>query len=389
MSAFSMVKRLPCLIAVTSAAAVLSHVPGGSGVAADAGSRTGTSIVVAGQGFEVGRPVVLWRDPQGFDGYQERCIDQRGGCCDGDSRRYGDAQGGRAAIAGPDAAGGLAAGAALRRLRQLALLLQVDAQPPATERRRLRPVGALHDRRRRHHLPDPRSGGARLPRRGGQLRSRSGSRSATAAASTATSGRSCRSSTARGRSGRWSSTAASHEAYDFRPEQYDSIVALTRTLLRMFPRIKPIIPERDGQPLLETLADPLAFEGILGHLHVDLQQPEVGSGRARLGPDPARAERLRVPVQIRSFTELPRTQRELLGARRAAFFNAEERASGFFPITAGRFWHSGVHLRGDRRRAGPRAHARANHRGPARGDGVRRRRRSCSSATSWTSTAPR
>ena len=29
--------------------------------------RQGTSIVAAGQAFAVGRPVVLWRDPPGFD----------------------------------------------------------------------------------------------------------------------------------------------------------------------------------------------------------------------------------------------------------------------------------------------------------------------------------
>ena len=73
-----------------------------------------------------------------------------------------------------------------------------------------------------------------------------------------------------------------HEAYDFRPEQYDSIVALTRTLLRVFPRIKPVIPEKDGQPIMDTLADPLAFAGILGHLHVDQRTAEMGSRRARL-----------------------------------------------------------------------------------------------------------
>ena len=52
-----------------------------------------------------------------------------------------------------------------------------------------------------------------------------------------------------------------------------------------------------------------------------------------------------LPVQIRGFTELPRVQPQLLAARRAAFFNAEERATGFFPIGAARLWHSGVHLR--------------------------------------------
>ncbi len=52
-------------------------------------SALSTAIVVAGQPFDVGRPVVLWKDPQGFDAYQVRCIDQRGGCCDSDSKRYG------------------------------------------------------------------------------------------------------------------------------------------------------------------------------------------------------------------------------------------------------------------------------------------------------------
>src|SRR6185295_19241020 len=56
---------------------------------ADANASPGSSIMVAGQPFEVGRPVVLWSDPQGFDGYQTRCIDQTGGCCDGEAKRYG------------------------------------------------------------------------------------------------------------------------------------------------------------------------------------------------------------------------------------------------------------------------------------------------------------
>src|SRR5215203_7510107 len=57
--------------------------------AADSNASPGSSIIVAGQPFDVGRPVVLWSDPQGFDAYQTRCIDQSGGCCDGQSRRYG------------------------------------------------------------------------------------------------------------------------------------------------------------------------------------------------------------------------------------------------------------------------------------------------------------
>src|SRR5580692_12674137 len=62
-------------------------------VAQESLSTPGTSIVVAGQAFDVGRPVVLWSDPQGFDAYQTRCIDQTGGCCDGSSPRYGARKG--------------------------------------------------------------------------------------------------------------------------------------------------------------------------------------------------------------------------------------------------------------------------------------------------------
>src|SRR4051812_15286011 len=66
---------------------------GGIAAAAEPASSPGSSIIVAGQAFEVGRPVVLWRDPQGFDAYQARCIDQSGGCCDAESKRYGARKG--------------------------------------------------------------------------------------------------------------------------------------------------------------------------------------------------------------------------------------------------------------------------------------------------------
>src|SRR4051812_9691557 len=72
-------------------AAVTIH--SGSAPAAESSGGPASSIMVAGQLFDVGRPVVLWKDPQGFDAYQVRCIDQRGGCCDSDSKRYGARRG--------------------------------------------------------------------------------------------------------------------------------------------------------------------------------------------------------------------------------------------------------------------------------------------------------
>jgi hypothetical protein len=94
---------------------------------------------------------------------------------------------------------------------------------------------------------------------------------------------------------------------------------------------------------MDTLADPLAFSGIMGHLHVERKKWDPGALdwhrilRALNG--------FELPIQIRGFTELPRTQTELLAARRAAFDNAEERATGYFPVAAERLYHSGIHLR--------------------------------------------
>src|SRR5262249_40505933 len=52
-------------------------------------------------------------------------------------------------------------------------------------------------------------------------------------------------------------------AFDFRPEQYDSVIALARALVRTLPRIRAAIPEREGQAITDTLRAPLAFEGIV------------------------------------------------------------------------------------------------------------------------------
>ena len=136
-----------------------------------------------------------------------------------------------------------------------------------------------------------------------------------------------------------------YNAYDFRPEQYESIVALTRTLLRIFPKMKPEVPEKNGEVILETLQDPLSFHGIVGHLHVDLDKQKWDPGALDWKRILRALQGFVFPIQIRGFTEVPRTRDELLLARKAAFYGSEERATGFFPLAPGRLWHSGVHLR--------------------------------------------
>jgi hypothetical protein len=137
-----------------------------------------------------------------------------------------------------------------------------------------------------------------------------------------------------------------YDAYDFRPEQYESLIALTRTLLRIFPNIKAQIPESKGEVILDTLEDPNSYQGILGHLHVDLQKQKWDPGNFDWKRLLRALQGFVFPIKVRAFLEVPRTRNELLAARKAAYFSTEERVTGFFPVSSGRLWHSGIHLRG-------------------------------------------
>ena len=286
--------------------------------------------------------MVLWRDPEGFDAYQTRCIDQNGGCCDGESKRYGVRKG-----VEHGSLAELQAGVSQ-------LVLHFD--------------GCVNSRscfKSMHNRPRPSGNGCGLSAHfmidaDGTIYQTLDLVERAFHAEEANSDSIGVEICNRGRVDRseWPKlppdyrtrvtrevtiNGERHEAYEFRPEQYESIIALTRTLLRLFPKIKPVIPELDGQPIMDTLADPLSFSGIMGHLHIEKKKWDPGALdwqrilRALNG--------FELPIQIRGVTELPRTQAELLAARRAAFDNAEERATGYFPVAAERLYHSGIHLR--------------------------------------------
>lgn len=317
--------------------------------AAEPNASPGTSIIVAGQPFDVGKPVVLWSDPQGFDAYQTRCIDQTGGCCDGQNKRYGV----RHDV--PDRS--------LPQLQDVVSQFVLHFDGCVNSRSCFK---SMHNRPRPHGSTGCGLSAHFMVDADGTIYQTldlvERAFHAEEANSTSVGVEICN----RGRVDRneWPKLPAEyrtrptrfvtingekHEAYEFRPEQYDAIVALTRTLLRVFPKIKPIVPEKpDGQVIMDTLPDPLAFAGILGHLHVDLQRQKWDPGALDFKRILRALNGFEFPVQIRSFTEIPRNQADLLSARRGAFFNAEERASGFFPIAAARLWHSGVHLRAAR-----------------------------------------
>ena len=322
-----------------SVALLLATEPGGG-----AAASRGTAIIVAGQPVDLGRTVVLWSDEQGFNGYDKRCIDQSGGCCDADWARYGTR-----------------AGLAHRSLADLQgvvsqLVLHFDGCVNSRScfksmHNRVRPGGGcglsahfmidsdgtiyqtLDLAERAYHAEQENSisVGVEICNRGRYQPSEMSRLPAEYRT------RPRRQVVING---------VSYDAYDFRPEQYESLASLSRALLRVFPKLQPVIPERDGQPLLQTLAHPLDFCGIVGHLHVDLQKQKWDPGALDWGRLVRALRGFAFPLQLRAFSEVPRTRDELLAARKAAFFASEERVTGFFPLASARLWHSGVHLRG-------------------------------------------
>ncbi|MBN2573011.1 MAG: N-acetylmuramoyl-L-alanine amidase [Deltaproteobacteria bacterium] len=305
----------------------------------------GTAIIAAGQPFDVGRTVVLWNDDQGFDGYQTRCIDQTGGCCDFDSPRYGTRKGiNKRTLAelqdvvsqfvlhfdgcvnsrscfksmhnrtrpGGGSGCGLSAHFMIDTDGTIYQTLDLVERAYHAEQENSISVGVEICNRGRYNPNEMHKLPAEWRTRPRRIVVINGAR---------------------------------YDAYDFRPEQYESVVALTRTLLRIFPKMKPEVPEENGEVILDTLENPLAFSGIVGHLHVDLDKQKWDPGALDWKRILRALQGFVFPVQIRGFSEVPRTRDELLGARKAAFYGSEERATGFFPLAPGRLWHSGVHLR--------------------------------------------
>ena len=67
--------------------------------------------------------------------------------------------------------------------------------------------------------------------------------------------------------------------YDFTPEQYDSLIKLTATLCKIFPKIKCDYPkDDDGKLIPRKLPDDewKAYQGVLGHYHVQLNKTDPG-----------------------------------------------------------------------------------------------------------------
>ncbi len=253
-------------------------------------SSQGTSIVAAGHPFEIGHPVVLWSDPQGFDAYQTRCIDQSGGCCDGDSKRYGVRK-------------GIDRGT-LDELRDRIsqLVLHFD--------------GCVNSRscfKSMHNRPRPSGEGCGLSAHfmidaDGTIYQTLDLIERAYHAEEANSGSIGVEICNRGRvdRGEWPKLPAEyrtrptkhvvingedHEAYDFRPEQYQAIVALDARAAAPVPQDPARHPGRERQADHGHAGRAAVVRG--NHGAPAHRAEEVGPRRAGLGPAAARAERVR------------------------------------------------------------------------------------------------
>ncbi len=309
------------------------------------GPTRGTSIIAAGQPFDVGRTVVLWNDDQGFDAYHVRCIDQTGGCCDFDSPRFGTRKGFTKRT--------------LENLQAIVSQFVLHFDGCVNSRscfksmhNRTRPGGGTGCGLSAHFMIDTDGTIYQTLDLAERAYHAEQENSISIGVEICNRGR-YNPDEMHKLPPEWRTrprkvviiNGAKYDAYDFRPEQYESIVAVTRTLLRIFPKMKPEVPEKNGEVIMDTLEDPLSFHGIVGHLHVDLDKQKWDPGALDWKRILRALQGFVFPVQIRAFTEVPRTRDDLLAARKAAFYMSEERATGFFPLAPGRLWHSGVHLR--------------------------------------------
>ena len=311
-------------------------------------AASATAIVIAGQGYDVGRPVVLWCDAErGFDGYSETCV-ERGlsadsPCCSRPFRRYGERRGVREGN--------------LKDLQGVVSQLVLHHDGCVNSRSCFY---SMHDQPRpdgkcglsAHFMIDAdgtiyqtldvmeraiHAGEANPISIGVEICNRAdASRNEFDRLPPDYRTRPIREVEINGRS---------YRAFEYRPEQYASAIALTRVLLRVFPNLRPAIPENDGRPLQVTLADPLGFSGIVGHFHVDSERRKWDPGAFDWDRLMQSINGVFLPVQIRGYTFFPADNpRRLALATRAALFNAEERARRVYPVGPGGLWDAGVYL---------------------------------------------
>ena len=67
--------------------------------------------------------------------------------------------------------------------------------------------------------------------------------------------------------------------YDFTPQQYDALIKLTATVCRIFPKLKCDFPhDENGKLIPQKLPDEQlnAYQGLIGHYHIQIEKVDPG-----------------------------------------------------------------------------------------------------------------
>lgn len=144
-------------------------------------------------------------------------------------------------------------------------------------------------------------------------------------------------------------------AYGFTEQQYQAMGKLGIALAKLLPNIKLEFPRSgDGKPASSLIKDFTAFQGYVGHYHIEMQKWDPGpwdwqkfmrlvSGRRSF------------PVGLNERAgkiEMPTDEAELAQAAELYYANNEQTGDGggYFPVgpwKPHRLWHSGIHLHAD------------------------------------------
>jgi N-acetyl-anhydromuramyl-L-alanine amidase AmpD len=145
-------------------------------------------------------------------------------------------------------------------------------------------------------------------------------------------------------------------AYDYTRAQLESMTALGRALARIFPSLPQTYPQSGGgEPSWTTLAgDPREYTGYLGHFHVTDRKWDPGPFDFKQFIHAIRGRVFYPAVPGRAESELPDTGEGDAATEMAEALydnNEQEGEGGYFPVGPmgeTRLWHGGVHVRGDR-----------------------------------------
>jgi N-acetyl-anhydromuramyl-L-alanine amidase AmpD len=140
--------------------------------------------------------------------------------------------------------------------------------------------------------------------------------------------------------------------WDYTDPEYDSLIALCKTLAAVFPKLKTQIPGSGDSPVYNTLPDPPSFAGFYGHYHITTNKVDPGPldwKRFLDGIQGGGAGKVTFPLSLGGFDvpTVPAKQDDRDPVVSSLYDNNEQAMGGYFPLGMSRIWHGGVHLHGN------------------------------------------